>query len=84
MQSTNLTVEGEGVSRQLVNSMTTFWERVKNGETKIDDALSERAKQINDHVSQLCLPFFLHFFLILLFANLLYSSFLSSNDSLLV
>lgn len=34
----------------ITNAMTSFWERVRNGETQIDDALAERAKQINDHL----------------------------------
>jgi hypothetical protein len=42
-----------GPTAPITNAMTTFWERVRNGETQIDDALAERAKQINDHLTGL-------------------------------
>jgi hypothetical protein len=33
------------------SSVTSFWDRLKSGETKIDEALAERARQLNEHVS---------------------------------
>lgn len=32
------------------SSMATFWDRLRSGETKLDEALAERAKQLNEHV----------------------------------
>lgn len=42
-----------GQTSAITNTMTAFWERVRSGETNIDDALAERAKQINDHLATL-------------------------------
>ena len=33
------------------SSVSTFWERLRSGETKIDEAVAERARQLNEHVS---------------------------------
>jgi hypothetical protein len=42
-----------GPAASLAGTVSSFWERVRSGETHIDDALAERAKQINEHLTGL-------------------------------
>jgi hypothetical protein len=53
MNWTDTSFLSAGPAASLAGTMNSFWERVRSGETQIDDALAERAKQINDHLTGL-------------------------------